>query len=97
MLGARERQWERYRRGLCSSATNATLGTRELERMVRLEPGGRRLLESAVRELGLSARAFAKILRVSRTVADLEQEENVRDLHVAEAIQGRLLDRELLS
>jgi magnesium chelatase family protein len=54
------------------------------------------LIEAAVEKLGLSARAFVKVLRVARTVADLEGEERVRAPHVAEAIQGRLLDREVL-
>ena len=49
----------------------------------------------AVEKLGLSARAFVKVLRVARTIADLEGEERVRAPHVAEAIQGRLLDREI--
>jgi magnesium chelatase family protein len=46
-------------------------------------------------QLGLSARAYTKILRVARSIADLEREERVRTPHVAEAIQGRLLDREV--
>jgi magnesium chelatase family protein len=52
------------------------------------------LLETAMNRLGLSARAYVKILRVARTIADLESEPRVRAPHVAEAIQGRLLDRE---
>jgi magnesium chelatase family protein len=95
VLGARERQWARFRRGETSAVNNAALGGRDLERMVELEADGKRLLEAAVRELGLSARAFTKILRVARTIADLDQEASVRSPHVAEAIQGRLLDRDL--
>ncbi len=45
---------------------------------------------------GLSARAYSKVLKVARTIADLEHEERVRAPHVAEAIQGRLLDREIV-
>jgi magnesium chelatase family protein len=55
-----------------------------------------RLLEMATEKLGLSARAFVKVLRVARTIADLEGEARVRQPHVAEAIQGRLLDREVI-
>jgi magnesium chelatase family protein len=61
-----------------------------------LDRDSRRLIEAAVSRLGLSARAFVKVLRVARTIADLESEERVRAPHVAEAIQGRLLDREVV-
>jgi magnesium chelatase family protein len=50
-----------------------------------------------VERLGLSARAFTKVLRVARTVADLEGSGDVRAPHVAEAIQARLVDRELIA
>jgi magnesium chelatase family protein len=79
-----------------SSAVNAALGGAELERLAALDKDGRRLIEAAVEKLGLSARAFTKVLRVARTIADLEGEERVRATHVAEAIQARLLDREVL-
>jgi magnesium chelatase family protein len=96
VLRARELQWARHRGGETSAANNAALGGRDLERMVRLDAEGKRLIEAAVRELGLSVRAFTKILRVARTIADLDQEPRVRAPHVAEAIQGRLLDREVM-
>ena len=64
--------------------------------MATLDRDGRRLIEAAIEKLGLSARAFVQILRVARTIADLEGEARVRAPHVAEAIQGRLLDREVL-
>jgi magnesium chelatase family protein len=77
-----------------SAQVNAALTRAELERIGPLESDSRRLLELAVEKLGLSARAYVKVLRVARTIADLEDEERVRQPHVAEAIQGRLLDRE---
>ncbi|HEY0469045.1 MAG TPA: hypothetical protein VGC79_32855, partial [Polyangiaceae bacterium] len=55
------------------------------------EGESRRLIEAAINRLGLSARAFTKVLRVARTIADLDQEERVRTPHVAEAIRGRIL------
>jgi magnesium chelatase family protein len=73
---------------------NAALSGRELERAAPLDRTSQRLLEIAADKLGLSARAFVKVLRVARTIADLEGEVRVRQPHVAEAIQGRLLDRE---
>jgi magnesium chelatase family protein len=79
-----------------SRAVNSELTITELERVAELDRGGRRLLETALEKLGLSARAFVKVRRVARTIADLEGERRVRTEHVAEAIQGRLLDREVL-
>jgi magnesium chelatase family protein len=59
-----------------------------------LEPGALRFLHRSMQQLELSLRAYAKVLRVSRTIADLDASEAVRTPHVAEAIQYRLLDRE---
>jgi magnesium chelatase family protein len=73
---------------------NAALPASDLERIVTLDPESRRLIEGAVSRLGLSARAFTKVLRVARTIADLEGEEHTKAVHIAEAIQGRILDRE---
>jgi magnesium chelatase family protein len=92
---ARELQSERAKSLGHAAHVNATLAGSELERVARLDRDGQRLLEFAAEKLGLSARAFVKILRVARTIADLEAEEHVRKPHVAEAIQGRLLDREV--
>lgn len=73
--------------------TNATLSAAQLDRAATLDRATRRLLESAVARLGLSARAFLKVLRVARTIADIEGSERVELAHVSEALQGRLLDR----
>ncbi|MFC1641807.1 YifB family Mg chelatase-like AAA ATPase [Myxococcota bacterium] len=97
VLRARQLQWERYRTGVAVSATNGALSPRELGKLARLATDGYRLIDAAANDLGLSARAYAKILRVARTIADLDQEEEVRTPHVAEAIQGRMLDREVTS
>ena len=59
-----------------------------------LDREGKRLLEAAVTQLGLSARAFVRMRRVARTIADLEGSAELGAPHVAEAIQGRLLDRQ---
>jgi magnesium chelatase family protein len=88
---ARTLQLTRARQLKLHAGLNALLSGADLERVVNLEPESRKLIEAAVSRLGLSARAFSKVLRVARTIADLESEEHVRTPHIAEAIQGRLL------
>ena len=72
---------------------NARLRGRDLRRHCRIDDKGRRLLETATERLGLSARAYTRILRVARTIADLAGEPVPHTGHVAEAIQYRSLDR----
>ncbi|HSU39327.1 MAG TPA: YifB family Mg chelatase-like AAA ATPase, partial [Polyangiaceae bacterium] len=93
---ARDVQRERARALGFTGRVNSALSGRELERAAPLDRTSQRLLEVAADKLGLSARAFVKVLRVARTIADLEGEDRVRQPHVAEAIQGRLLDREVV-
>jgi magnesium chelatase family protein len=93
VVQARRVQSERARRLGLSGTSNAALSAADLERVVQLDHESRQLLESSVTRLGLSARAFNKILRVARTYADLEGAERVRYGDVCEAVQGRILDR----
>ena len=74
---------------------NAELRGRDLERVALLAPGDHELLESAVERLGLSARAYHRILRVARTIADLAGRANITTAHLAEAIGYRRLDRRM--
>ena len=91
VLSARDRQAERARAG--GPRLNARLKGTALRSACVLAADGRRLLADAVEKLGLSARAHDRILRVARTVADLEGAERIGLGHLAEAVQYRALDR----
>ncbi len=69
------------------------MGARELRKFCQLDSKSLELLEMAMQRYGMSARAFDRILKVSRTIADLEGKENIEAYHVSEAIQYRILDR----
>lgn len=91
---ARCRQRERLaRRGLTN---NAEMGSQELEEFCYLDSEGRNLLQIAFEQLGLSARAYNRILRLARTIADLAGASDIMASHLAEAIQYRVLDRPIL-
>jgi magnesium chelatase family protein len=72
---------------------NAEMTPRHLRRHCRLGEGERRFLQGAIERLGLSARAYERVLRVGRTVADLEGCGEIGAAHLAEAIQYRVFDR----
>ena len=91
VVRARERQRERLQGA--GIFANAQLSPRLIRRYCRIDDESERLLESAMARQGLSARAYDRILKVSRTIADLEAEEDIRPAHVAEAVGYRSLDR----
>ena len=72
---------------------NAQMSARQIEKHCRLDSRSKGILERAIEELGFSARAYNRILKVSRTIADLEGSTKIRPAHVSEAIQYRSLDR----
>lgn len=74
---------------------NAQMSSRELREHCPLDPVGLNLLRDSCNELGLSARAHDKILRVARTIADLDDENQILPVHLQEAINYRMLDRDL--
>ncbi|HPI04120.1 MAG TPA: YifB family Mg chelatase-like AAA ATPase [Candidatus Goldiibacteriota bacterium] len=73
---------------------NAHMGPRHTRKFCQLDNDSQALLKTAIENLGLSARAYDRVLKVSRTIADLEGAENITSTHIAEAIQYRSLDRE---
>jgi magnesium chelatase family protein len=88
---ARDLQLARFRGG--TIYCNAQMGTRQLHSTCQVESGGERLLELAINRLGLSARAYTRILKVARTIADLDGGGSIQAHHLSEAIQYRSLDR----
>ena len=91
VIAARHCQYER------SGRINQVLTIEDIRSHCRLDQQCHTLLESACNRLGLSARAYHRILKVARTIADLDQQLNITDKHLAEAIGYRRLDRPLLS
>jgi magnesium chelatase family protein len=72
---------------------NAQMNARHLRKQCELDAAGNRMLELVTDRLGLSARSFTRILKVARTIADLEGSGNILEQHLSEAIQYRSLDR----
>jgi magnesium chelatase family protein len=73
--------------------SNSRMTPRQIKKHCEVSGDSHRLLEMAVDKLGLSARAYVRILKVARTIADLERAEKIEVHHVAEAVQYRTLDR----
>lgn len=92
VLQARTRQRDRLN-GIGGKHCNADMETSEIQRFCRLDEGSSQLLRRAMESLGLSARAYDRILKVARTIADLAGSEEIGVQHVSEAVQYRSLDR----
>lgn len=92
VIAARDRQLERYR-GEKKTYSNAQMMPKMIRKHCEISAEGEKLLENAITRLGLSARAHDRILKVARTIADLEAAEKIAPKHLSEAIQYRTLDR----
>ncbi|MBI3306630.1 MAG: YifB family Mg chelatase-like AAA ATPase [Candidatus Omnitrophica bacterium] len=92
IIQCREIQAARYPDRLFK--VNAFMRARDIKQFARPDSEGRKLIEMAMKELRLSARAYYKIFKIARTIADLAESENISSEHLAEAIQYRSLDRQ---
>lgn len=88
---ARKIQQERYKKEKIYS--NAELTPKMIEKYCKIDQESDQILEKAFNKLGLSVRAYSRILKVARTIADLDEKENIEKQHILEAIQYRSLDR----
>jgi magnesium chelatase family protein len=91
VIKARQRQLQRFKgeKIYC----NSQMGTKEVKKFCQVDDQGKQLLEMAVNRLGFSARAYARALKVARTIADLNDEESISPVHISEAIQYRMMDK----
>ena len=93
VIKARAVQEKRFKENM-GVHCNAQIGSKQLREVCKIDEAGNQLLKTAMEKLGLSARAYDRILKVARTIADLDESESIETSHLAEAIQYRSLDRE---
>lgn len=93
VIQAREIQIERFKNS-SDMYCNAQMNSSSLREVCHIDDRGKELLKNAMDRLSLSARAYDRILKVARTIADMDQSENIQNSHLAEAIHFRSLDRE---
>jgi magnesium chelatase family protein len=91
LQNSKQTQIERFKNDNIYS--NAKMRSKHIKKYCKLRPEAQNIIETAMQKLGLSARAYTRILKVSRTIADLAESEQISAEHIAEAIQYRTLDR----
>ena len=89
----RARQIQRQRYQGSRSFCNAAMNHKQIREFCRIDAGGQQLLRQALQRFGLSARAYSRILKLARTIADIEGIKSINSGHLAEAIQYRNMDR----
>ncbi len=94
VVAARQRQHERFK-GRRHITCNARMGARELRQFCAIDESTKAMLDQAMTDMNLSARAYDRILKVARTIADLAGADAITSDHVSEAVQYRTLDRQL--
>jgi magnesium chelatase family protein len=95
VAAARKRQQKRFARS--KIFCNAQMSNRQLKAYCQLDHASDRLLETAIDKIGLSARAYSRIIKIARTIADLVPTDQITADHISEAIQYRSLDRKNIS
>jgi len=94
VVAARQRQHERFR-GRKHVTCNARMGARELKQFCAIDEATKNLLNQAMSDMNFSTRAYDRILKVARTIADLAGVDAINSDHISEAVQYRTLDRQL--
>ena len=94
VVKARKVQQERFGEANNKVYSNAMMSSPMVKKLCKLDQPSKILLKTAMERLNLSSRAYDRILKVSRTIADLAASESIKPEHIAEAIQYRSLDRE---
>ena len=95
VLQTRAIQEKRFKEKTAHMQYNAYMQSREIETFCGLSSEAEELFKTAILELGISARAYDKILKISRTIADLDSSEIIESHHLSEAVGYRCLDRNL--
>ncbi|MGC8766652.1 MAG: YifB family Mg chelatase-like AAA ATPase [Brevinematia bacterium] len=93
VVKAREIQYERFKKLKLNILTNSKIPSNYIDEICKISESSKKLLEVVMSKFKISMRSYHKILKISRTIADLEGSEEIKDAHIAEAVQYRVLDK----